>query len=265
MVSGAPAWSWRPFGGGPGVMPGDASEVPTWDGDPSSFESFVTSCRWFEAALKNNEKKLAAPRIWQRLAGSAKSVVRHLDPGNFSGERGLSKLLDVLGSSPLQRLPVPDSFQRLERWSSMRRTPNETIAQLLVREEELIVDLQQFLRRAQHEQEGLPPPDLQSDPTPHMGTSPSQSPTAGPAQFGATAAGTTSTSSPTGPTMDASTSPTGGYFEDELRGYRLLKPSRLSTAERQHILTMTGNSTRYHFVRRALRSLFAADGTWTLT
>ena len=130
------------------------------------------------------------------------------------------------------------------RWSSMRRTRNETIARLLVREEELFVDLQQSLRRARHEREGLLPPDRQPDPTPHMGTTPSQSPTAG--------AGTTSASSPTRTMADETSSPTGGYFEDELRGYCLLKSSRLWTAERQHILTMTGNSTRYHFVRRAL-------------
>ena len=70
------------------MMPGETSEVPTWDGDPSSFESFVTSCRWFEAALKDNEKKLAAPRIWQKLSGSAKSVVRHLDPGSSVATEG---------------------------------------------------------------------------------------------------------------------------------------------------------------------------------
>ena len=91
----------------------------------------------------------------------------------------------------------------------MRRTPNETIAQLLVREEELFVDLQQSLRRARNEREGLPPP-------PHMWTSPSQSLTVGPAPAGATttgattgatAAGTTSTSSPTRTMADDSSSP----------------------------------------------------------
>ena len=120
-------------------MPAGVEETPNWDGDPSSFESFVTSCKWFEASLKDNEKKLAAPRIWQKLSGSAKSVVRHLDPNEFGSTDGLQKLLDVLRKSPLQRLPVPDSFQRLERWTSMRRSPQESIAQLLVREEELFV------------------------------------------------------------------------------------------------------------------------------
>ena len=94
----------------------DTNDVPTWSSDPSDFESFVTSCRWYEASLKDTEKKLAAPKIWQRPSGSAKSVVRHLDPTEFGRENGLIRLLEVLRSSPLQRLPVPDSFQRLERW-----------------------------------------------------------------------------------------------------------------------------------------------------
>ena len=88
-------------------------------------------------ALKDSEKKLAAPKIWQRLSGSAKSVVRHLDPKDFSSDTGLENLLRVLRESPLQKLPIPDSFSRLEKWSGLRRGPNETIPQLLVRQEEV--------------------------------------------------------------------------------------------------------------------------------
>ena len=49
------------------------------------------------------------------------------------------------------------------------------------------------------------------------------------------------------------------FFGDELRGFRLLKAARLSVQERQSILTLTGNSTRFEEVRRALRSLFADE------
>ena len=84
--------------------------IPTWDGDPGSFEGFCTSCMWYSHSLKDNEKKSAAPRVWQRLTGAAKSVVKHLDPKLFSGDDGLEKLLAILRESPLQKLPVPDSF-----------------------------------------------------------------------------------------------------------------------------------------------------------
>ena len=51
-----------------------------------------------------------------------------------------------------------------------------------------------------------------------------------------------------------------GFFENELRGYRLLKAAKLSAAERQHVMTLTKNSTHFQLIRRALRSLFA-DGS----
>jgi len=122
--------------------------VPTWNGEPSSFEAFATSCQWYVRGLKETERRLAASRVWQRLSGAAKSVVRHLDPVEFDKEGGLDKLLGILRASPLQQLPVPDSFGRLEKWNNLRRQPQETIPQLLVREEELFTELQQSLSRA---------------------------------------------------------------------------------------------------------------------
>ena len=67
------------------------------------------------------------------------------DPDEFSGDDGLTKLLSILQASPLQQLPVPDSFSRLERWHQLRRRDHETIAELLVREEDLWVQLQSAL------------------------------------------------------------------------------------------------------------------------
>ena len=49
------------------------------------------------------------------------------------------------------------------------------------------------------------------------------------------------------------------FFSDELRGYRLIKGSRLTTAERQNILVQTQNSTAFFSVRRALRTLFSDE------
>lgn len=103
---------------------GDFGAVELW-GDafrgcpgPSTFEAFAT--------VKDNEKKLAAPLIWQRLAGAAKSVVLYLEPRDFTSETGLENLLKVLRESPLQKLPIKDSFSRLEKWSGLRRAPLET-------------------------------------------------------------------------------------------------------------------------------------------
>ena len=241
------------------VMPQE--DIPAWDGDPASFENFATSCRWYECSLKDTEKKLAAPRIWQRLAGAAKSVVKHLDPKDFATESGLQKLLTVLRESPLQKLPVPDSFARLERWTGMRRTSSESIPQLLVREEELFLELQQALKRARHERRKAEMRSMAVGVSEH---DPSASPTRSPNVAGGKG-GRMVEEEPTEQSFEEAPTTSGmdntGFFENELRGYRLLKASKLTAAERQHVLTLTKNSTHFTLIRQALRSLFAeTDG-----
>ena len=230
--------------------------VPTWNGDPASFESFVTACEWYSIGLKDQERKLAASRIWQRLTGAAKSVVKHLNPSDFDSPAGLNKLLAILRDSPLQKLPVPDSFSRLERWTGLRRNHAETIPQLLVREEELFVELQNALKRARADRikttaTGVGTGEKERDPS----VSPSRSP-----QFAASKDAEEAEESGAGRGEDHPGAE-GGFFEDELRGYRLLKAAKLSASERQRILTLTKNSTHFVAVRRALRTLFAEETT----
>ena len=122
--------------------------IPSWDGNPSTCETHVTAAKWFERGTKQSERGLVVARLWGELSGAAKSVVRYLEPEQFEGDDGLKRFLDVLRSSPLQQLPVPDSFSRLERWHSLRRAEKESIAELIVREEELFTELQQSLVRA---------------------------------------------------------------------------------------------------------------------
>ena len=71
-------------------------EVPHWNGDPSGFERFCTACKWFSYSLKESERKHAAARIWAKLQGPAKSVVRNLDPEQFIGNNGVDRLLEIL-------------------------------------------------------------------------------------------------------------------------------------------------------------------------
>ena len=91
---------------------GKDSDVPSWDWNPSTFERFAT-----EAPSKGlppsadgistlssqpSEQSLAAPRVWHRLVGSVKSVVRNLDPATYSTNSGLEKPVEVLRRRPLQ-------------------------------------------------------------------------------------------------------------------------------------------------------------------
>ena len=88
------------------MLPGGGGDVPVWDGDPATFETFATNCRWYEHGLKEADRRLAAPRIWQKLSGAAKSVVKHLEPQDFDTTNGVAKLLGILRDSPLQNLPI---------------------------------------------------------------------------------------------------------------------------------------------------------------
>ena len=241
--------------------------VPVWNGEPSEFEAFVTSCRWYIKSLKPSERSQAAPRVWSRLKGSAKAVVRHLDPDQYADDDGLMRLIDILRSSPLQRLPISDTFRRLDLWHQLKRGSNETIAEVLVREEDLFVQLQQSLVRARNDRNpgafGVPADSRSSGPEtiPMAMTSPGSTPTRSPMTGGRQhAAGDGGTR----PVQTQATAPpppprVQDFFEDELRGYRVLKAARLSHQERQNVLTQTGSSTSFNAVRRALRSLYAED------
>ena len=232
----------------------DEGKIPAWNGDPSSFEQFVQDCKWYESSLKPTERTLAASRIWRSLTGAAKSVVRHLSPEDFGSSHGLQKLLDVLRASPLQQLPVTDSFARLERWSSLRRTTSESIPQLLVREEERFTELQQSLSRARQERTAM-----KSTMTGPSASSPPMSPSRSPGTGFGTTAHVNAQQDSESKEMTSDVPIEKDFFGDELRGFRLLKAARLSVQERQSILTLTGNSTRFEEVRRALRSLFADE------
>ena len=89
---------------------GGSSDIPTWNGEATSFEAFAIACRWYQRSLKDSEQKHAASKVWQRLSGAAKAVVKHLPPEDYEDADGLERLLGVLRASPLQQLPIPDSF-----------------------------------------------------------------------------------------------------------------------------------------------------------
>ena len=236
--------------------------VPSWSGDASEFEAYATACKWYQKATKESERKLIVARLWGRLHGAAKSVVKHLDPDRFEDEGGLQRFLEVLRASPLQHLPIPDSFARLEKWNYLKRHDKESIAELIVREEELFTELQQSLTRARKDRlgsmfvdaEALGPRDRRRGGASTPSQTGGQSPVAG---FDRKSDGEAEASAP--PEGNMTSTIGADFFSDELRGYRLLKASRLTSQEKQNVLVQTSNSTQFYLIRRALRTLFADD------
>ena len=235
-------------------------EVPSWNGDPGSFSTFETACRWYVLTLKDSEKAGAAARIWSRLSGPAKSVVRHLDPDRFHHAQGLQRLLEILRRSPLQTLPIPDTFQKLERWSNMKRkdqgehpgVPGQGRGELrratAVAQKGPGTSGRVHLRSPrQHFRTGAEEDETEdADTKPETGmedfedlpdfkkASPSSSPKR---RSPASPSARQATLTKEAPELEESAP---DYFNDELRGYRLLKGVGLSTNERQQVLTLAG-------------------------
>ena len=233
----------------------DKAVTPSWNGDPSSFEEYVTAAKWFERGTKASERNLVVARLWSQLTGAAKSVVRYLEPEQYEGEDGLKRFLDVLRASPLQQLPIPDSFARLEKWHNLKRSDRETVAELIVKEEQLFTELQQSLTRARRDRMTgtygeMSPKTTTRDPP----TTPSRSPTTAAATGLPIRDPPVQSMYPSLPQVSQS-----DFFEDELRGYRLLRASRISSQEKQNVLVQTSGSTSFMQIRRALRTLYAEE------
>ena len=225
----------------------------------------MIACRWFQKSLKESEQRQAASKIWQRLQGPAKAVVKHLSPEDYEDVGGLQRLLDVLRQSPLQQLPIPDSFSRLEAWHHLQRQDRESIPELLIRED-LSTQLQQSLQRARKDR--MKPAEVTSStaevPRMDPSASPSRSPMVGAERVwnnrrSESSGSPPSQGAPTATFPGNTATGTSDFFEDEMRGYRLLKASRLPTQEKQYILTQTGNSTHFLQIKHALRTLFADE------
>ena len=60
------------------------SGVPTWSGDPLTFEAYENAVLWYQAGLKQNEKSLAVARLWTALQGAAKEAVKDIRPNDFA-------------------------------------------------------------------------------------------------------------------------------------------------------------------------------------
>ena len=189
--------------------------------------------------------------------------MRHLNPDLYETPDGLSKLVAVLRESPLQAMPVPDLFKRLDQWHHLRRQGNESIPAFLVREEDMFVQLQDALQRARSDsQPGLQRADLPETAAAEQRgppSTPSQSPIGRGVQRMTIPASTGQASGGQASTGGLEASVVGDFFSDELRGYRLIKGARLTATERQNVLTQTGNRTAFYMVRRALRTLFSED------
>lgn len=210
--------------------------IPGWDGDAAKFDDYVEDAKWYRAGLKKDERTLCVARLRQRLSGPAKTVVKKMqDAEDYEKVDGLEKFLALLAGSPLGRQPLPDAFQRIDKYDLLMRRKGESMPDFIVREDEYFNELSRSMNRVRAERRKREVQQLVVDPE------------ASSDKFD----------------IDPDASEAGdkqhGFFDNEMRGYKLLKNAVLDHGERQAILAMTRNSTEYLEVRNALRGSWEED------
>ena len=136
---------------------GDDSEkgfnrVPVWDGRPDSFNHYIQEVKWFLAATKQADRPYAAARLIRRMLDSdypaLKTLMYKLDPSDFEDEQGITRLVQFLENSPMNRQPLPDAGAKLNQYyRRLNRKPNESIPQFLVREDHAYDGMWRALQR----------------------------------------------------------------------------------------------------------------------
>ena len=204
--------------------------VPVWSGDPLKLDEYETAALWFRSALKPSERSMAAARLWGALRGPARDAVKDLKPSEFEAQDGVERLLAKLKSTPLSRMPIPDAYNKIKRYDTTFRKGGETITEFIIREDNTFKEMVAALRRLRDDRrgrrqlpagEGLEELDGEASRTETEGDL--------------------------------------GFFESELRGYRILQNSRLTREERQMVLAGTQNDTEYDAVVAQLRAAWDDD------
>ena len=116
----------------------EKSNIPDWDGDPSTWNEFVVSTKWYVLGMKGEDRPLAAVRIARKLLQSSnqsvKRLVLKLDPDKFTSAESVTTFLTYLAKSPLGRMPVPDAGKKMQAfYRKLQRRRGEAVGQFLVR------------------------------------------------------------------------------------------------------------------------------------
>ena len=63
----------------------------------------------------------------------------------------MEKYLDLLAKSPLGMQPLPDAFQRIDRYDNILRQKGESMPDYIVREDEAFTELKASLHRVRQD------------------------------------------------------------------------------------------------------------------
>lgn len=129
--------------------------IPLWDGRHESWSHFLAEIKWTLTSMKKDERPLLAARIVRKnLQEGPPPLVQllyKLDPEDFGDVEDVERLIRFLEASPLNRQPLPDAGTKIgQYYRRLRRKPQESVRQFLVREEQvhdmMLRSLQRLLR-----------------------------------------------------------------------------------------------------------------------
>ena len=107
--------------------------IPTWDGNPRTFDRYLTAIEWCEAATKYNERRYLVAKLLVRLTGAAAVLVAKWKARDFDRSDGVQVYISRLQKSPLPRQALPDAVYSFEAFFEKRK-PDETMSNYIVRE-----------------------------------------------------------------------------------------------------------------------------------
>ncbi len=119
----------------------EKSNVPDWDGDPSTWNEFVVSTKWYVQEMNGEDRPLAVASIARKLLQSSnqsvKRLVQKLDPDQLTSGESVSTFLTYLAKSPLSRMSVPETGKKMQVPDRrLQRRRGEAVGQYRVKEEE---------------------------------------------------------------------------------------------------------------------------------
>ena len=221
--------------------------VPTWNGDGETVQAFLQDVDWYVMGLKTNERHLAVARIWANLRGAARLAVNRLRAADFEEvpgrSDGLEKLKAFLTDTPLAKQPLPDAYQKIDRYRGIKRMRGESAAEYVLREAE--GKMNEALRKLKPKDEKKEQRRARLTRRRHelrcyrQGIDPDS-------------ADASWWEDPDDSLSSYSSEAEEGPHGAEIRGYQLLRNARLAAGEKQTLLAHTANSTSFDVVRAAL-------------
>ena len=126
--------------------------VPTWDGNPTSYQEYEESALLWEQSVAMQKRYLCGPRLAAELTGAAKRLVAGRHPEWLSHHDGVRRLTEHLRHS-LGKPLLSELTEQLSRFfRGSRRRSGESINDYITRKNEIYLRACQALQRVAPDQ-----------------------------------------------------------------------------------------------------------------